>query len=94
MYTCLLFPLCFTLLLLLLHLIYGPVINLNARDVGDLEPLSRFDFLVVLFQQRTVINIKIQKRGRQALLWEEFEFRAIPDLQLLKSREVLKALGG
>jgi hypothetical protein len=39
--------------------------------------------------------MKIQKRGRQALLWEEFEFRAIVlRSQLLKSREVLKALGG
>jgi hypothetical protein len=80
--------------LLLLHLIYGPVINLNARDVGDLEPLSPFAFLAVLFQQRTIINIKIQKRGRQALLWEEFEFREISDIQLFKIREVLKTLGG
>ncbi len=59
---------------------YGLATNVDSRDVGDLEPLSPFAFLAVLFQQRTITNIKFQKRGRQALLWEEFEFRADPDL--------------
>ena len=61
MYIFVCFALCFTqlLLLLLLHLIDGPVINLNARDVIDLEPLSLFVFLATLFQHWTIINIKL-----------------------------------
>jgi hypothetical protein len=45
----------------LFRVIDEPAINLNARDVGYLEPLSSMIFLAAFFQQRTLIDLKLQE---------------------------------
>jgi hypothetical protein len=34
-------------------------ININARNVGYLDPVSSFIFLAAFFQQKTVWNMKL-----------------------------------
>jgi hypothetical protein len=80
-------------LILLFRVIDESAINLNARDVGYLGPLSFVIFLAAFFQPRTTVDHEFLEGGRQANLWKGCEIFTLLDTQHFKRGEVSKAFG-